>query len=81
MGRESIPVRPALQPEPGCASDALAGTVAANAAVEPATRNSRRVGFLSDINNVGYGCGKVNTTPTITAVLRRFKDNSELDLD
>ena len=45
----------------GRASDAFAGTVAARAAVEPATRNSRRDGFFSDINNGGYGCGKVNT--------------------
>jgi len=31
------------------------------AAVELATRNSRRDGFFSDINKGGYGCGKVNT--------------------
>ena len=44
------------------ASDAVAGTVAARAAVEVATRNSRRDGFFSDINKGGYGCEKVNTS-------------------
>src|SRR5690242_16212388 len=47
--------------EAGEASDGLVDTVAARAAVEPATRNSRRDGFFSDINKSGDGCGKVNT--------------------
>jgi hypothetical protein len=54
--------------EAGFESDAFAGTVAANAAVELATRNSRRVGLLSDINNGGYGCGKGNTTPEVSTL-------------
>jgi hypothetical protein len=66
--------------ESGCASDAVAGTVAARAAVEPATRNSRRDGFLSDIDKGGNGCGKVNTGRRNDAVHRRFKDNSVWDL-
>jgi hypothetical protein len=70
-----------VTPESRRASDALAGTVAARAAVEPATRNSRRDGFFSDINKDGYGCGKVNTEQMNRAVPRRFNDNSELDLD
>ena len=42
----------AAELEPEFGSAAFAGTVAARAAVEPATRNSRRDGFFSDICNV-----------------------------